>query len=132
MFSRARRLSSPSMMNQGDSGMSVCTSISSLAREYSSHRVIDSRSIGESFHWRMGSRRRDANRLSCSASLTLNQYLRRMMPSSMRRRSKMGVWCRKRRYSSGVQKPMTFSTPARLYQERSKSRISPAAGNSDT
>ena len=30
--------------------------------------------------------------------------------------------------SSGVQKPMTRSTPARLYQLRSKSTISPAAG----
>ena len=51
-----------------------------------------------------------------------------MIPSSTSRRSKIGHWCRKRRYSSGVQKPMTCSTPARLYQLRSNSTISPAAG----
>ena len=34
--------------------------------------------------------------------------------------------------SSSVQKPMTRSTPARLYQERSKSTISPAAGSCAT
>ncbi|MNW54147.1 hypothetical protein D3C74_317360 [compost metagenome] len=42
--------------------------------------------------------------------------------------SKTGVWRMKRWYSWGVQKPMTFSTPALLYQERSNSTISPAAG----
>ena len=39
-----------------------------------------------------------------------------------------GGWRMNRVYSCGVQKPMTRSTPARLYQERSNSTISPAAG----
>ena len=37
-----------------------------------------------------------------------------------------------RLYSSLVQKPMTCSTPARLYQLRSNSTISPAAGRWST
>ena len=41
-------------------------------------------------------------------------------PSSTSIRSKIGHWCRNRWYSSAVQKPMTRSTPARLYHERSK------------
>ena len=56
---------------------------------------------------------------------TENQYLRSRMPSSTSSRSKIGHWCRNRRYSSGVQKPITRSTPARLYQDRSISTISP-------
>ena len=40
----------------------------------------------------------------------------------------MGHCRRKRRCSSGVQKPSTFSTTARLYQLRSSRTISPAAG----
>ena len=43
--------------------------------------------------------------------------------------SKIGVWRMNRSYSSGVQKPMTFSTPARLYQERSNRTTSPAVGS---
>ena len=35
---------------------------------------------------------------------------------------------RKRSVCSGVQKPITRSTPARLYQLRSKMTTSPAAG----
>ena len=35
-------------------------------------------------------------------------------------------------YSSSVQKPMTRSTPARLYQDRSNMTISPAAGRCGT
>ncbi len=71
---------------------------------------------------------RDEKRRSCSSSLTENQYLVSRMPSSIRSRSNAGVWRRKRLYSSGVQKPITRSTPARLYQLRSNSTISPAAG----
>ena len=50
------------------------------------------------------------------------------MPSSTSSRSKIGHWCRNRPYSSFVQKPMTRSTPARLYQLRSNRTIWPAAG----
>src|SRR5664279_5803051 len=125
---RDRFLSSLSTVTHGASGMSVCTNISSLAREYSSHLLMDWTSIGESFQRRIGSVSRDLNRFSCSMSETENQYLRSSTPSSTSSRSKMGAWCRNRRYSSLVQKPMTRSTPARLYHERSISTISPAAG----
>ena len=43
-------------------------------------------------------------------------------------RSNSGQARRNSQYSSSVQKPITCSTPARLYQLRSKSTISPAAG----
>ena len=43
-------------------------------------------------------------------------------------RSTAGTIVRNRSYSSSVQKPITRSTPARLYQERSNKTISPAAG----
>ncbi len=62
---------------QGAVGVSVWTIISSLAREYSSQRVIDSKSIGESFHWRSGSSRRFLNRFYCFLSDTENQYFLR-------------------------------------------------------
>lgn len=47
MLMRAARLSSASTTYQGTSGMSVRPSISSLAWEYTSQRVMDSRSIAE-------------------------------------------------------------------------------------
>ncbi len=103
MFRRACRLMSASTTYQGASGMSVCTNISSLARLKSTQRSRVSKSFGENFHHRSGSSRRDRKRRSCSSSLTENQYLRRMIPSSTSIRSKVGHWCRKRRYSSGVQ-----------------------------
>ena len=43
-----------------------------------------------------------------------------------------GTNSRKRLLSSGVQNPMTRSTPARLYQLRSKMITSPAAGKCGT
>ena len=125
---RARRLSSPSTTYQGASSMSVWTNISSFAREYSTQRARDSRSSGESFQRRSGSSSRERKRRSCSSSLTENQYLISWIPSSTSSRSKIGHCWRKRRYSAGVQKPITCSTPARLYQLRSKRTISPALG----
>ena len=50
------------------------------------------------------------------------------MPESTIAFSTPGASSRKRRVSSGVQKPITRSTPARLYQLRSKIVTSPAAG----
>src|SRR4029453_17769034 len=105
MLMRARRLSSLSTTYHGASGMSVCRNISSLAREYSSQRLIDSKSIGDSLQRLMGSCNRERNRTSCSVSLTENQYLRSRMPSSISSRSKIGHWCRKRMYSSFGKKP---------------------------
>ena len=47
-------------------------------------------------------------------------------------RSNSGQVCMNSQYSSSLQKPITRSTPARLYQERSKRTISPAAGRCST
>ena len=54
-LSRARRLSSASTVNQGASGILVWANISSLAREKSTQRSRDARSIGLSFQRRVGS-----------------------------------------------------------------------------
>ena len=67
-------------------------------------------------------------RRSCSASLTENQYFRRWIPSRTSMRSNSGQVRMNSQYSSSVQKPITRSTPARLYHERSKRTISPAPG----
>jgi hypothetical protein len=40
----------------------------------------------------------------------------------------LGAWRRNSSYSASVQKPITRSTPARLYQLRSNSTISPRVG----
>ena len=90
--------------------------------------MIDSTSIGESFQRRIGSWARERNRASCSSSDTENQYFSSRIPSSTSIRSTSGACRRKRWYCCSVQNPMTFSTPARLYQERSMMTISPAAG----
>jgi len=50
------------------------------------------------------------------------------MPLRMSMRSNSGQVRKNSHTSSSLQKPMTRSTPARLYQERSKRIISPAAG----
>src|SRR5215216_791694 len=100
----------------------------SLAREYSTHSSRDLRSMGLSFQRRVGSAMRRWNRRSCSASETENQYLTRMIPERSSIRSNSGQARRNSWYSSSVQKPMTRSTPARLYQLRSNRTISPAAG----
>ena len=131
-LSRARRLSSASTTYQGACLVSVWANITSLAFEYSSHRARDSRSMGLNFHRFVGSSMRSWKRRSCSASLTENQYLTRMIPERISIRSKSGQLRRNSLYSSSVQKPITRSTPARLYQERSNRTISPAAGRCST
>jgi hypothetical protein len=111
--------------------MSVCANISSLALEYSTQRLRDSRSIGLSFQRLIGSSMRAWKRRSCSSSLTENQYLMRMMPERTSIRSNSGRSA-ELLVLVLVQKPMTRSTPARLYQLRSNSTISPAAGRCAT
>ena len=111
-------------------GVEVCSIIRSLAFEYSTQRVRDSRSIGEIFQRRSGSSMRALKRRSCSSSLTENQYLTSWMPDPTSMRSNSGTVCRNSQYSASVQKPITRSTPARLYQDRSNRIISPAAGSS--
>src|SRR5688572_26914171 len=71
---------------------------------------------------------RDSSRRVCSSMLTSSQYLMRMMPESTITFSTLGTALRKLRAVFSSQKPMTRSTPARLYQLRSKITTSPAAG----
>ena len=85
-------------------------------------------SIGLSFHCLPGFAMRSWKRFSCSSSLSDNQNLTRMIPDRTSARSISGQVRTKSSYSSAVQNPMTFSTPARLYQLRSNSTISPAGG----
>ena len=63
---------------------------------------------------------RDSSRRVCSSGLTSSQYFSRMMPDSTMDFSTSGTACRNRLACSSVQKPITRSTPARLYQLRSK------------
>ena len=112
--------------------MLVWESIASLAWENASQRSRASRSIGESFQRRIGSSMRSRKRASCSASLTENQYLSSGMPLSTSIRSNSGQARMNWSTSCSVQKPITRSTPARLYQLRSKITISPAEGKCST
>jgi len=84
--------------------------------------------MGESFQILRPSSMRPSSRRVCSSGLTSSQYLRRMMPDSTISFSKSGTTFRKRFAASSGQKPITRSTPARLYQLRSKMTTSPAAG----
>jgi hypothetical protein len=81
-----------------------------------------------SFQSLRGSLIRLANRRVCCSGQTSSQYLSRMMPESIIAFSTSGIIFRNRAVCSGVQKPITRSTPARLYQLRSKMITSPAAG----
>jgi hypothetical protein len=84
--------------------------------------------MGLSFQRLPGLLMRSVKRRSCSSSLMESQYLTRMIPERTRARSKTGQVRKNSACSSGVQNSMTRSTPARLYQLRSISTISPAAG----
>ena len=88
----------------------------------------EARSVGESFHCRTGSTWRMVNRVRCSDGDTENHSLVRLMASLTSICSKSGTWRTNSACCLGVQNPMTRSTPARLYQERSNITISPAAG----
>src|SRR6478672_770518 len=84
--------------------------------------------MSESFHTLRGSWILFSIRRVCSSEPTSSQYLSRMMPESTMAFSTAGTCSRKRSVWAGVQKPITRSTPARLYQLRSKITTSPAAG----
>ncbi|OQB99445.1 MAG: hypothetical protein BWX79_03136 [Alphaproteobacteria bacterium ADurb.Bin100] len=75
---------------------------------------------------------RPRKRRFCSSSEIENQYLMSWMPERTSIFSNSGTSRKKASTSSSEQKPMTRSTPARLYQLRSNSTISPAAGRCDT
>ena len=68
------------------------------------------------------------NRVCCSRRDTENQNLTRWMPERTSIRSSSGACRMNSRYSARLQYPITRSTPARLYQDRSNSTTSPAAG----
>ena len=85
-------------------------------------------SIGLSFHCFSGWLCRSLKRRRCSSRLTENQNLNTCTPLCTRWRSNSGAWRMNSMYSSFVQKPITRSTPARLYQLRSNSTISPRVG----
>ena len=72
---------------------------------------------------------RMVNRVRCSARDTENHSLTSWMPLSTNAFSRPGACCMNSWYSVAVQKPMTGSTTARLYQDRSNSTISPAEGS---
>src|SRR4051812_44891166 len=131
-LSRPFFLSLPCTTHQGASGMCERLNMISLAFVYCSQRLRDSRSIGLSFHCFNGSLMRQRNRNSCSSSGIENQYLISWMPERTSIRSKSGTERKNSSYSSSEQNPMTFSTPARLYQLRSNRTISPAAGRCST
>jgi hypothetical protein len=86
----------------------------------------------ESFHCRTGSTWRIANRVRCSAGDTENQNLVRLMPSLTNMSSNCGARRRNSACSCGVPNPITFSTPARLHQDRSNNTISPRPGRCAT
>ena len=127
-FRRALFLSSERSTYQGACRVSVASSIWSRAREYSYHLVRPGRSMGDSFHCRSGSVMRASKRRDCSLLPTSSQYLSSTIPPSTMYFSTIGQSSRNLLCCSFEQKPMTFSTPARLYQLRSKITTSPAAG----
>ena len=125
---RARFLSLDLMVVQGAHSVSVRRNISSLASVYLSHLSRDSRSMGESFQRRTGSSWRIAKRVFCSSWVTENQNLVTPIPESTSIFSNMGACCMNVSYCASVQKPITRSTPARLYQDRSNRTSSPRLG----
>ncbi len=69
-----------------------------------------------------------AKRVRCSLRDTENHSLVSEIPESTSIFSNTGACCMNWVYCSSVEKPMTRSTPARLYQERSNMTISPDVG----
>ena len=79
-----------------------------------------------------GSSMRSAKRASCLSWSQHSQYLNSRMPSSTSCCSNAGACRRNALTCASLAKPITFSTPARLYQLRSNSTISLAAGRCGT
>jgi len=86
--------------------------------------------MSESFQIFRGSWMRLCSRRVCSPALTSSQYFSSRIPSSAMARSTPGTSSRNRPVWAGVHKPITGSTPARLYQLReSLSAPSPRAAS---
>ena len=98
-------LSSARTIHQGDSGMWVRSSMTSLACVYASQRRRLSRSIGLSFHCLSGSLMRLSKRASCSLSDTENQYLMIWMPLRASIFSNSGAERKNSSYSASLQSP---------------------------
>lgn len=90
-FKRAFFLLFPAMIHHFASGIWVRSDIASLAALYFSHRTLDSRSIGLSFHCLSGSVIRKLKRRFCSSSVMEDQYLMRIMPDFTIVRSNSGT-----------------------------------------
>src|SRR5262245_43247959 len=88
--------------------------------------------MSDSFQIFRGSLIRPSSRRVCSSALTSSQYFSSKIPESTMAFSMSGTSPRNRSASSGLQKPITRSTPARLYQLRSKITTSPPAGRCGT
>ena len=85
--------------------------------------------MADSFHILRPSWMRASSRRVCSSSLTSSQYLSRMIPGFDDRLLHERHSLKKTLHlRPPEQKPITRSTPARLYQLRSKITTSPAAG----
>ena len=102
------------------------------AAVYLSYNSMPASSIGESFHCRSGSLRRCSKRSRWFSCDTVNHSLNRLIPLLTSDCSNAGTCLMNSAYSSSVQNPITRSTPARLYHERSNSTISPADGRCAT
>src|SRR5215469_4912381 len=88
--------------------------------------------MSDSFQIFRGSLMRLCSRRVCSSALTSSQYLSSRIPDSTIASSTAGTRWRNRTATSSVQNPITRSTPARLYQLRSKITTSPPAGRCGT
>ena len=84
--------------------------------------------MGLSFHWRSGSSMRASKRRFCSLSLDLEPDLDQLDAAIHDVLLELGADLEETLVLLFEQKPITYSTPARLYQLRSKITISPAAG----
>src|SRR5699024_2097121 len=93
-----------------------------------SHLSKEAKSMGDNFHWRTGSIWRIAKRVRCSFLVTENHSFVKEIPDPKSMFSNIGTSRRNSACCDSVQKPITLSTPERLYQERSKNTISPPAG----
>ena len=75
---------------------------------------------------------RALKRAPCSSSVIENQYFKSLVPLRVSIFSNSGTISRTSRIPCSEQNPITRSTPDRLYQERSNSTLSPAAGRCAT
>jgi hypothetical protein len=120
------------MILHGVTRESVASSILLRASVYSWYFSTLTSSTGAIFHCLSGSWRRSSKRSFCRPWDTVNHILKRKIQLLTSDCSKAGACRRNRACSCGLQKPITFSTPARLYHDLSNIVISPADGRCGT